>query len=1089
MRLLLATAFIVLHAPIVLLRAAEPPTTPLLRIETGMHTAPIWRVATDAAGRLALTCSEDKTARLWSLPDLKSEISNPKSELLRTLRMPIGSGDEGKIFACALSPDGTVAALAGWTGYEWDNTNSIYLFDTASGQLLRCLGGLPNAILDLAFSPSGQTLATMLGAGEGLRLFDSRSGQLLAQDTEYGAAGHGVDWQGESRLVTTCFDGKLRLYKDLDFSGSISAQPRRLKPDNSRSLPQGNQPFDARFSPDGRQIAVGFYDSTQIALVSATDISSLPSPSTTGIARGNLTRVAWSADGRRFAAGGEWMDKSGVPIRLWQHTEDKSFGQSQDLLLAQNVIVDLQELPSGGFFWGACDPAWGITTAGSDDSKAVSHRLGSPPIADYRNQRDLLRLSADACVLAFGFQVFGKQPASFHLLERRLTLAPSAITTLRPPRTEGLPLTDWEDTTAPKLARQPLEMGAHEMSRSLATAPDSNFFLLGTEYWLRCYAKDGGERWKVPVPGVVWAVNLSADGRLAVAAYGDGTIRWHRASDGRELLAFFPHADQKRWVLWTTEHDVEKVASLGAVMENRDGKVICVQILPDTAAATSGMRDGDQLAAIGEFKPTNFTEAVAQIRKHSPGDLLTLRIVRDGTAMEKTVTLGEREVDLGIKAAYYDCSAGGEELIGWHVNRGKDRAADFYPADKFRDQFYRPDIIDELIRTWDIDAAVKVANAARGKPNAPVANLQEVIATMAPPVVELTVGGPTRTLELPEDSAETTLTYRVRGGSTPVSEMRVLVDSRPVEVKAPVPGDDQAEVKVTVPLPDRDCVVALLAGNRHAFSEPAIVNIRRKMTTRPSATAVPQKGTLYILAVGVSLLKNQAALSDLAKLEYADDDATAFHAALADQKKLYRAIESRVLTDDKATAGDILDAFSWLENTTKPEDTTLILLAGHGESNAQGRYTFCAHDYDRARRFTTGVGFEAIKLALGATKGEVVLFLDACSAGSSLGEGSRVNVTGLVNQLSDSDSNIVVFASSDGRTASLESDDLKQGLFTYCVKQGIGGKADLLKNGRISLSALQTYVDDEVRKLSDGQQIPVINIPKMVPYLTLGLVP
>jgi hypothetical protein len=36
-----------------------------------------------------------------------------------------------------------------------------------------------------------------------------------------------------------------------------------------------------------------------------------------------------------------------------------------------------------------------------------------------------------------------------------------------------------------------------------------------------------------------------------VAALGDGTIRWYRISDGKELLAFFPHADKKRWVLWT----------------------------------------------------------------------------------------------------------------------------------------------------------------------------------------------------------------------------------------------------------------------------------------------------------------------------------------------------------------------------------------------------------------------------------------------------------------------------------------------------------------------------------------------------------
>lgn len=349
MRLLLATAFVVLHASVVPLRAAEPPTTPLLRIETSMHTAPIWRVATDAAGRLALTCSEDKTARLWSLPDLKSEIPNPKSELLHTFRIPIGSGHEGKLYACALSPDGAVAAMAGWTGWDWDGTASIYLFDTASGQLLRRLGGLPNVINDLAFSPGGQTLAAVLSSG-GLRLFDSRSGQLLAQDTDCGSNSLGVDWQGERTLVTTCYDGKLRLYQDVDLTASSSAQPRRLIPSHSRILPQGKQPHIARFSPDGRQIAIGFNDSTQVALVSAADLSSLPSPSTSGIANGHLGSVAWSADGRHLAAGGMWDDVSSAnPIRLWQVTEGKALGQPQDLPLAQNTIMGLRALPGGGF--------------------------------------------------------------------------------------------------------------------------------------------------------------------------------------------------------------------------------------------------------------------------------------------------------------------------------------------------------------------------------------------------------------------------------------------------------------------------------------------------------------------------------------------------------------------------------------------------------------------------------------------------------------------------------------------------------------------------------------------------------------------
>jgi hypothetical protein len=51
----------------------------------------------------------------------------------------------------------------------------------------------------------------------------------------------------------------------------------------------------------------------------------------------------------------------------------------------------------------------------------------------------------------------------------------------------------------------------------------------------------------------VWAVNASRDGRVVIAAEGDGTIRWHRADDGRELLALQVLPNRKDWVLWTPE--------------------------------------------------------------------------------------------------------------------------------------------------------------------------------------------------------------------------------------------------------------------------------------------------------------------------------------------------------------------------------------------------------------------------------------------------------------------------------------------------------------------------------------------------------
>ena len=63
---------------------ACPEQTPVPRIETGMHTAVIRRIGVDAACARIATASDDKTARLWSLPDGK---------LQRTIRPPIGTGN------------------------------------------------------------------------------------------------------------------------------------------------------------------------------------------------------------------------------------------------------------------------------------------------------------------------------------------------------------------------------------------------------------------------------------------------------------------------------------------------------------------------------------------------------------------------------------------------------------------------------------------------------------------------------------------------------------------------------------------------------------------------------------------------------------------------------------------------------------------------------------------------------------------------------------------------------------------------------------------------------------------------------------
>ena len=142
--------------------SGEPPSEPVLRIETGMHTASIWRIGVDAAERFLVTASYDKTARLWDLET---------GRLLRVLRPPIGAGNEGKLYAVAISPDGAIVAAGGWTGWGWDGTASVHLFDRQSGRLLRRLTGLANVINYLAFSREGDYLAATLYGGEGVRVW------------------------------------------------------------------------------------------------------------------------------------------------------------------------------------------------------------------------------------------------------------------------------------------------------------------------------------------------------------------------------------------------------------------------------------------------------------------------------------------------------------------------------------------------------------------------------------------------------------------------------------------------------------------------------------------------------------------------------------------------------------------------------------------------------------------------------------------------------------------------------------------------------------------------------------------------------
>lgn len=508
---------------------------PFLRIETGMHTAAIRGIGADAAGRYLVTGSHDKTVRVWDLAN---------GELLRILRLPIGEGDVGKVYSVAISPDGETIAVGGWMEEKGEKGKSLYLFERRTGRLRQRISGLPEVVFDLAFSRDSARLVAALGAANGIRLFRTSDGQELGRDTAYEGDSYGADFDRTGRLVTTTSDaGHIRLYNSaLQLVAKVQA-------------PGGRNPVGIAFSPDGSRIAVGYGDQARVDVLSAEDLRLLYSADTSGAA-GEPFAVAWSLDGTALYAAGQLSKKGERILRRWA---DAGRGAWRDLPGSGNTIQDLHPLEDGQLAFGASDPAWAVL--GADGQFLHRQR---PATVDLRGLGDGFRTAADGRTVRFTQKTGAKRPSFFALPGRILLSAPPRESSLPPPRSSapGLEIAGWKDTAQPAVNGKPLELEAFERSRSVAVAPDNHSFLLGTVWQLRSFTRSGEARWAKPVPGTALAVQVTGDGRLALAAFSDGTIRWYRYSDGQELLALFPHIDGKRWVLWTPSGYYD--ASVGA---------------------------------------------------------------------------------------------------------------------------------------------------------------------------------------------------------------------------------------------------------------------------------------------------------------------------------------------------------------------------------------------------------------------------------------------------------------------------------------------------------------------------------------------
>ncbi|MBI2354025.1 MAG: caspase family protein [Deltaproteobacteria bacterium] len=1012
--------------------AGEPPATPFIRINAGMHSAKIMDIAADAGGKYLATASFDKTVRVWEAQS---------GRLVRTIHPPIGDASEGALQAVAVSPDGKTLATAGFTGMSWDKGYCVYIFDLGTGGMISRITGFPQHILRLAYSRDGKRLAVALANGGGLHVHSSADSGKLFMDSSYRGNIFAIDFAANGNLIAASDQGEIRLYRP---DGSLVYE---------RTSELGRRISSIAFSPDGVHLAVGYEPDSrrEVDILDAADgswVSGLQ-----GV-KGALMSVAWSADGRHlFAAGGKANNDGWKLLIKW--SAETNTTEETITLPAKSAIRQLLPLKNGSIAFVSRVSGFGVlsgsgnVTRSSETNKRGKRRTSETgvvsgatlfyhplAVADFEKNHDTFKISPDSATVLFSYERHGQAKALFDLKLRRLTTERPPGAKLLPPRFtgNGIDVRNWEgNSPEPPLLNGTRLRGFsnREKPRSLAVRHDEAGFVLGSSHFLRSYDRNGKLLWKRRIAENAWDVNISADNRTIVAAFDDGTIRWFGLADGRELYALYLHPDRRRWLLW----------------------------LPD---------------------------------------------------------------------GYFDHGPDSEVLIGFQVNRGKDREATLIGIDQMYDLFYRPDIVERAIAGEDISAWLKQPGGRDGSASPAAAKVEkqrreqeeraaqkaeeeqaarmkaeqmrlaqqklerERVAEGADDETAPAVEGPAVTQKtaleevinastLPpivrfvtrsgsSDKRDVTLVAQLCDAGGGIGNVTLFLNNTPVAI-----DQDGRALKVHDKGPRQECrtfertitlghggnVVSLMAFNRANTIESERDRIELNL-----ASPAPARPRLHILTVAVNRYRD----GDL-RLNYSVNDAREL-ARLVREKgaPLFAEVRVHALFDEEVTRAGLEARFAEIGRVTNREDVFLLFLAGHGVTgDRDGMYYFLPVDF----RYTgeesisrQGISMNDFKRLLSGVQAmKSLILLDTCNSGSfaeaiaSRGVTEKTALTKLARAVGRA-----TIAASSRNQVALEGYE-GHGVFSYTLLEGINGKA-ANQQGEITINRLATFIEETLPELT-----------------------
>ncbi|MCF6365676.1 MAG: caspase family protein [Bacteroidales bacterium] len=267
------------------------------------------------------------------------------------------------------------------------------------------------------------------------------------------------------------------------------------------------------------------------------------------------------------------------------------------------------------------------------------------------------------------------------------------------------------------------------------------------------------------------------------------------------------------------------------------------------------------------------------------------------------------------------------------------------------------------------------------------------------------------------------------------------------------------------------------------------------VTIAPSSNRKPD---LYIVAVGVSDYIN-----DEYDLNYAAKDANDLTDIFETKKNKFENIHIIKVLDHDATKENILKTKEELKNSNI-NDLVIIYTAGHGFLDDNLDYFFATTDIDVLNPSKNGLSYDELESLLEDIPArKKLLLMDACHSGEidfdeydlyvenmgnnvvarniyvSKTSASHIGLDNSFRLMKElfadlrRGSGAVVISSAGGVEYAFESDELKNGVFTYVLINALKSmKANSNYDKVITISELQKYVMKTVSELTGGKQNP-----------------